>query len=306
MGSSKSAYPAGWHDRPGPGGGPSLGVDVTNALMSGRSPSPTGLGIGADRGALAHGRSPLHVELLQEADGHPGEPVDSFSVAETLRYYILDRNIIGSVRKGPQHKDYIHKYKAYYVHALRDPIKTAAGRFGLPAILVAGTVYNEVGGSDLIKPYVNLIRDLISGSEAADRTSVGPTSLQPRRALASLGYDPEKVDPSIKRDVVESLVHNHAFAIFVCAKHLSDLRDRFFPGHGAEDLGEDDLVMLGSRYNFGPDVSDETVRRDLSYGRHIVGRQQVLTRLLADTPVAEPDWSEPLKYGLRRIGDAFK
>jgi hypothetical protein len=290
MGSFKTAYPAGWHDRPGPGGGPSLGVDGTNALMSGQSPTPTGLGVGTDRGALAHGRTPLHVELLREAAGHPGESVDPFSVAETFRYYILDRNVIGSVRKGPEHKEYIHKYKAYYVHAMRDPIKTAAGRFGLPAFLVAGTVYNEVGGSDLIKPYVNLIRDLLSGSEAADRTSVGPTSLQPRRALSSLGYDPATVDPAIKRDVVQSLIHDHAFAIFVCAKHLSDLRDRFFPGHGAEDLGEDDLAILGSRYNIGPDASDETVRNDSSYGRRIVGRKEALSKLLTDTPVREPDW----------------
>jgi len=265
-------------------------ADGTNYLMCGQSPVPSGLGIGQDRGALAHGRSPIHVELLQEAARHPGEAVDPFSAAETFRYYILDRNIVGSVRKSAGHKEYIHKYKAYYVHAMRDTIKTAASRFNLPAVLVAGTVYNEVGGADLVKPYVYLLRDLLSGAEAADRTSIGPTSLQPRRALEALGYDPAKVDPSLKRDVVQTLIHNHAFAIFVSAKHLSDLRDRFFPAHGSDDLGDDDLVMLGARYNQGPDVSDETVRKDLSYGQRIVGRQQVLAKLLTDTPVAEPDW----------------
>ena len=290
MGSSKSAYPTGWHDRPGPGVGPSLTTDGTNALMSSQSPVPSGLGIGPDRGALAHGRSPLHVELLQEAARHPGEAVDPFSAAESFRYYILDRNIVGSVRKSAGHKEYIHKYKAYYVHAMRDTIKAAASRFNLPAVLVAGTVYNEVGGADLVKPYVYLLRDLLSGAEAADRTSIGPTSLQPRRALEALGYDPAKVDPSFKRDVVHTLIHDRAFAIFVTAKHLSDLRDRFFPAQGSDDLADDDLVMLGARYNQGPDAPDETVRKDLSYGQRIVGRQQVLAKLLTDTPVAEPDW----------------
>ena len=144
----------------------------------------------------------LHVELLQLAASHPGEAVNPFTVAETFRHYILDRNIIGSVRKSSEYKEYIHKYKAYYVHAMRDPIKAAATRFNLPAVLVAGTIYNEVGGADMIKPYVELLRRVISGPEAADRTSIGPTSLQPRRALAALGYDPAKVDQTLRIDVV--------------------------------------------------------------------------------------------------------
>jgi len=269
--------------------------------MCGQAPVPSGLGIGPVPGTLTHGRSLLHVEILQLALRHPGEPVDPFAVAETFRYYILDRNIVGSVRKGPEHKDYIHRYKSYYVHAMRDPIKAAAARFDLPAVLLAGTVYNEVGGADLIKPLVHLVRDLFAGAEAADRTSLGPTSLQPRRALAALGYDPAHVDLSLKKDVVESLVHNHAFAIFVCAKHLSDLRDLFASAKGTGDMRDDDLVILGARYDHGPDQSEETVRKDLSYGRRIVGRRELLSKLLTEAPVKEPDWSEPLKNAVKSL-----
>jgi hypothetical protein len=276
--------------------------------MWAQAPLPSGLGL-SPAGSLAHRlaneRSALHVELLQEAAQHPGEPVDPFAVAETFRYYILDRNIIGSVRKSAGHKEYIHKYKSYYVHAMRDPIKAAAARFDLPPVLVAGTVYNEVGGADLIKPYVHLFRDLFLGSEEADKTSVGPTSLQPRRALASLGYDPATVDPSLKQEVVESLINNHAFAIFVCAKHLSDLRDLFLSTKGAGDMADEDLVTLGARYDHGPDQSDETVHKDLSYGRRIVGRKQILAKLLTDAPVKEPDWSEPLKNAVKGIGESM-
>jgi hypothetical protein len=302
MGSSKSAYPAGWHDRPGPVLGSSLTADGTNPLMSGNAPEPSGLAVGAIQGTLADGHSLLHLEILQAAAQHPGERVDSFTVAETFRYYILDRNIDGSVRKSSKNKEYIHKYKSYYVHAMRDPIKAAAARFDLPAVLLAGTVYNEVGGADMVKPYVYVLRDLFAGSEAADRTSLGPTSLQPRRALAALGYNPANVDISIKKDVVQSLIHNDAFAIFVCAKHLSDLRDLFFPKKDSGDLVDDDLVVLGARYDFGPDQSEETVRNDLSYGRHIVGRKELLAKLLTDAPVKEPDWSEPLKNAVKSLG----
>jgi hypothetical protein len=235
----------------------------------------------------------LHVQLLAEAARHRGEPINPFSVAETFRYYILDRNIVGSVRRSPEGKEYIHRYKASYVHAMRDPIKAAAGRFGLPAVLLAGVVYNEVGGSDLIKPYVAVMRDLLSGREAADRTSVGPTSLQPRRALAALGYDPSAVDPMIRVDVVDALIRDPAFAIFVAAAHLGELRDRFFPDARAEDIDGDALVMLGARYNHGPDVSEEAVRKDLSYGSRIAGRKAALAGLLGDAPVAEPGRKGP-------------
>jgi hypothetical protein len=230
--------------------------------------------------------------------------VNSFAAAESFRYYIMDRNIVGSVRKSSGHKEFIHKYKAYFVHALRDTIKTSASRFNLPAVLVAGTVYNEVGGSDFIKPYVYHVRELLS-EEAADRTSLGATSLQPRRALESLGYDLAKVDPTVKRDVVESLIDNRAFAIFVTAKHLSDLRDTFFPGEGADDLGDDALTVLGARYNQGPEASDESVRKDLGYGRAITGRKALLAKLLTDAPVKEPDWSEPLKNAVHGIESIF-
>jgi hypothetical protein len=268
--------------------------------MPGLSPTPTGLGIGPVRTALADGRTHLHVELLQEASRHPGEPVNRFTLAETFRHYILDRNIIGSLRKDWTDQSYIHRYKAYYVHAMRDPIRSAAAHFQLPAVLVAGMIYNEVGGSDLIKPYVHALRDLFS-HEDADRTSIGPTSLQVRRALESLGYDPSHVDPSVKRDVVESLIDNHPFAIFVAARHLSDLRDRFAPGSAADDMSDDELAMLGARYNQGPDAPADRVGKDLSYGRRILERRAVLVRLLGNAPVAEPDWGEPLERGLKQF-----
>src|SRR5262249_43609268 len=157
---SKSAYPAGWNDRPGPVPGSSLTADGTSPLMCGHAPVPSGLGMGAFAVTLPQSRSVLHVEILQLAARHRGDAVDPFAAAETFRFSILDRNIAGSIRKSARNKEYIHRYKSYYVHAMRDPIKAAAERFDVPAVLVAGTVYNEVGGPDLIKPYMHIVRDL--------------------------------------------------------------------------------------------------------------------------------------------------
>ena len=63
--------------------------------------------------------------------------------------------------------------------------------------------------------------------------------------MAALGYDPATVDKAIRKEVVESLIDNPAFAIYVCAKHLGDLRDQFFAHEGAGDLTSDNLTVLG-------------------------------------------------------------
>ncbi len=312
---SKSAYPAGWNARPVLVSTSSLTSDGTNQLMHAQPPVPSGLGLAASTGqgtgasllqaALKRSYSTIHLEIKEEAAQHPGEKVDPFTVAETFRHYVVEGHWIDKFDKRHRTKntEYIHKYKAYYVHAMRDTIKAAAARFNLPAVLLAGTVYNEVGGADLVKPYVHAFWELVSFSDRADRISLGPTSLQPRRALDALGYDPATVDSSLKKEVLESLINNHAFAIFVCAKHLSDLRDVFFADKGAGNLVDDQIAVLGERYNQGPDQSDETFAKDLSYGKRIIGRKEKLTKLLTDTPVSEPDWSEPLKNALRRIGE---
>ena len=125
--------------------------------MRGQSPVPSGLGPGKTGGLVSTTALRSIPNFSRNQPSTPWRAVNPFTVADTFRYYILDRNIVGSVRKSSEHKEYIHKYKSYYVHAMRDPIKAAAGRFDLPAILVAGTVYNEVGGADMIKPYVHIV-----------------------------------------------------------------------------------------------------------------------------------------------------
>ena len=80
-------------------------------------------------------------------------------------------------------------------------------------------------------------------------------------------------------------------------------RSRFPPARGLGNLADDEIVVLGERYNQGPVKSDETLAKDLSYGKRIVGRKEKLAKLLTDTPVSEPDWSAPLKNAVRRIGE---
>ena len=319
---SKSPKPTGSDYSPQrPEGHPtSLRGDGTNQLIHGQPPGHTGkyrmaqatnnstTARPADAAQIKSPYSAIHQEIKTLATAHPGEKVDAFGAGETFRHYVLEGHAIDKIVKSHQTKsaEYIHQYKAYFVHGLRDPIKIAAGRFDLPPVLLAGTVYNEVGGSDYIKPAVFQARKWIPHTGSADETSLGPTSIQVRNAVATLGYNPTTVDPKVKADIVDTLIHDNAFAIFTTAKLLGDLRTRYFPSKGADDLSTEELEVVAARYNRGTRQSPEEILQTLSYGLAIIKRKDQLLKLLTEEPVAKPDWSEPIKKGLHRLGEAYE
>jgi hypothetical protein len=140
----------------------------------------------------------------------------------------------------------------------------------------------------MMEPFVPPWGKRDTGSAAAGQMPLGPMSLQPDRALTVLGYDPATVDPSIKKEVVESLIHDHAFTIYVCAKHLSDLRDPFFAAEGACDWVDGDIVLFGAQSGFGPEQPGEILRKGLSCGQTIVERRVWLGQLLSCAPFPRP------------------
>jgi hypothetical protein len=168
--------------------------------------------------------------------------------------------------------DDIHAFKRNWVHGHRHAIRAAADRFDLPRTLVAGVAYTEVGGDpEEIDPVAYALR---SGSDR-DRTSIGPLGVQFRRAAESLGYGPvERITASQRRAIYSSLLHADT-NIAIAAKHLADLRDRDFRGTHGYQLTRDQIEIIASRYNRGPEISIDEVRRNLSYGRSITKRWKI-------------------------------
>jgi len=71
------------------------------------------------------------------------------------------------------------------------------------------------------------------------------------------------------RDELVDILSNPAMAVYVTAAHLSDLRDRFYPGAQAHDMTEGAMIRLLTRYQRGPDISSDALEQDLHYGEKI-------------------------------------
>jgi hypothetical protein len=208
-------------------------------------------------------------------------------VAETFRQYVSTAHWINGTAGNERTKttEYNQKYKSYYVQAMCETIKAAAARFNLPAVLLAGVIYDQVDAADTVKQSFQFWWEPITGSATADRTSVRSTSLQPRDALAALGYDPEWVDPFIKKEVLESLSRDPAFAIYVRAKNL---RDTFFAAKGVAEPVDGDMVTVGARSGHSPRAPGEMPKKDPQYGKTGIERRAWLAQLLSCVPVLRP------------------
>jgi RHS repeat-associated protein len=187
------------------------------------------------------------------------------------------------VAKWKTDPEFLTKFKERFVYERREVIKAAAAKFDIPEQLLAGVAYTEIGGKDPIKPAVHWARTYVPFTEDPDKTSLGQFAVQVRRAAESLGYDPKNLS-SGQRDAIVDSLKDPVQAVFIAAKHLSDLRDVDFKGKTAKQLTLSDVEVIGARYNQGPEKKIEDVKHDLSYGKSITKRYERLDWLLSHEP----------------------
>lgn len=152
------------------------------------------------------------------------------------------------------------EFKLHWLRDNREVIKAAAHQYGLPADVLGGIAYKEVGGkplgldsaADWSRHHLpDWVRDGTRLEGPPDQTSYGPLAVQAGRAAEALGYDPESLSEQQRQEIVTSL-ENPKENIFIAAKHLSDLKqssefaltdpDQITPQQGQE---------LAARYNGG-------------------------------------------------------
>ena len=241
------------------------------------------------------GRSESFSEITKLAEKQGKADVEAFGFGDVLTWKMC--------------KNYLHQFKSHFVHTLRATIKAAAAQFDLPEVLVAGVAYNEVGGKDPIKSSVYQMRKVLPFTESPLKTSLGPLAIQVRRAAEALGHDPSRMSSDVEAAIIESL-NEPRTAIFIAAKHLSDLRDIDFRNKGARDLSWDDILVIGARYNQGPDKPLSEIKKDLSYGKTIRRRAVQLEQLLTEVATAEPECSPVQEHviepGARALGNALQ
>lgn len=206
---------------------------------------------------------------------------------DSVRWNLSDA-VYWKIQGGDQ---FLHSSKLQFISQYKEVIKDAAQKYDLPEILVAGVTYCEYGGDPMIfddggylartinENILKLEDDGSALTRNPDLTSFGNVSIQVRRAWESLGYRESEVSDELKQDIIGSLkdpVQN----IYISAKHISDLRDIEYPNLTAEEFTEEEIVIVGTRYNRGPDMSLDKLKEDTDYGARIIRNQEDLKKAL--------------------------
>ncbi len=178
-------------------------------------------------------------------------------------------------------RHYIQSFKDGWVRHNKDFILSTAAIYRLPPPLLAGVCWIEVGGDpDFIDRVAFEARALDwSGPEWIDRhltvtsipdkTSFGAVSMQLRTAAETMGLDIKKMSTSQMRKLANCL-QTDVFNIDIVGKHLLQIvkRDGF---QGAlPNLSEEQIKIIGARYNRGVGLSIDKIKQDTSYGDFIL------------------------------------
>lgn len=152
-----------------------------------------------------------------------------------------------------------------YISGNKELIRAAAHDSGLPPEMVAGIAWQEVEG----KPgWVDDVghegRKIIPGTDDPDMTSMGPLSIQVRRAAEVLGYDPHNLSDMQRGQVVEAL-RDPAQNVFIASEYLAQLKaESAFADVPPDQMTRAQMQELAARYNGGPYYESDAAQR---YGR---------------------------------------
>ncbi|MFI9341440.1 hypothetical protein ACIG0D_09255 [Streptomyces sp. NPDC052773] len=152
-----------------------------------------------------------------------------------------------------------------YISANKAIIKAAAHDAGLPPEMVAGIAWQEVEGDPgWLDDAAYEGRKIIPGREDPDRTSMGPLSIQVRRAAEVLGYDPHNLT-EMQRSIVVDAIKDPAQNIFIASEYLAQLKaESGFAHVPPEQMTRAQMQELAARYNGGPYYEDPGAQ---GYGR---------------------------------------
>lgn len=177
-------------------------------------------------------------------------------------------------------RSHIQAYKDGWVRFNRAEILVAGSLHRLPAELIAGVCWIEVGGDpSFIDRVAFEVRsfdwsgpawtDALTMTKRPEMTSFGHVSMQLRTAAVTLGLDAAKMTPK-QWSMLSQALQKNSYNIRVVAKHLGDLLDHDRIGRSRPRLTADEVRIVGARYNRGTAPTLAQIRRNTSYGNLIV------------------------------------
>ena len=229
-----------------------------------------------------------HTDLINSTQGlSPENGTDEWDTLQFLSWW-ADFGLHG----GKFEK--IEPFKDQWIAGYKDAIIAAAEKYDVPPVLLAGVIHNEVGGKPLwgddaiyvlrsipniqdFAEYIPILGPYLERDK--DRTSFGNSSVQVLTAAETLGYDPEHLTQK-QKDTIIATLKDPVQGIFVAAKHLAQLKNVDFGDKNSEDLTEEELSIIASRYNCGSGASLDWVRQHNGYGVNVTDRISKLMELL--------------------------
>ena len=207
-----------------------------------------------------------------------------WGVIDLLEWKLVPERVGGGI-------PYIQRFKDAWVRHNKVLIKSAASNNRIPAELLAGVCWVEVGGDpNFIDRIAFEIRSFdwsgpgwmdrkLTTTHPPARTSFGFVSIQLRVAAETLGLDPAKMSTAEFRSLATCL-QTDAFNIDVVARHLRVLIDHDKLQSSPPLLTMEQVKIVGARYNRGAGLSLDQIKKNTSYGNFIVKFWQRFTDLL--------------------------
>lgn len=163
------------------------------------------------------------------------------------------------------------KFKLEWIKNYSPVIQAAAAEYGIPADVLAGVIYMEVGGKPLwLDDAVDWARQNTPFPGSPDDTSYGPLAVQVDTAATALGYDPAQLTGEQRDEIIDSLKDPEQ-NIMITAKVLADAKDATdFAYTDPEYMTEDQGRRLAATYRSGPNWEGGDGREYADeYSKHI-------------------------------------
>lgn len=187
---------------------------------------------------------------------------------------------------------YIQKFKDGWVQFHKNDIKKIASQFLIPAELLAGVAWVEVGGDSYSIDYVaysvrafdwsgpSWVDKNLTLTNHPSKTSFGAISIQLRVVAETVGIDPKKM--TFKQEVaLINALSSDMYNLKVVAKHLYNLIKHDFPKDTTPNLLSDEQIrIVGARYNRGVGMSLDKLKLNTKYGDFLLKNNNRIKRLL--------------------------
>jgi hypothetical protein len=212
--------------------------------------------------------------------------VESYPVWGVLNFsmwYFMPERIGGG-------KPYIQKFKGAWVMHNKAAIKAAAAKYRMPAELLAGVCWIEVGGDpNVVDGVAFTVRSFDwSGPPVIDKmtitkhpalTSFGAVSMQLRTAAETMGLDAKKMTADQLKSLANCLQQD-AYNIDLVAMHLRQIIDHDGLQKAPPSLDPEAVKVAGARYNRGLGLSLDAIKKNTKYGNFIAHNWSVFATLL--------------------------